>query len=884
MKTIKPQRLGVLTRTFEASGRVQLCVTGLVAMPFDAPRALMHEASLWKMLAAELGRDTPPDLGMPKPRGELLVTGSAYARGGAPQPAVSVRVALGQIDKTLWVVGDRHWNGSVASDPIPFTDHPVTWAGAFGGAGHAVNPAGKGLAPLATDAGPQHPLPNVEDPKHLVRSPKDRPAPVGFAPYGLDSPLRQARSGTYDDAWLEQQFPGLPLDFDFEYYSVAPLDQRLDGYFRGDEAFRVEHMHPDKPLLEGRLPGIVARVFVRTKGEDALREVPMRLETVQLLPRAERALILFRGVTEVVEDDASDVVQLVAGCEAIGAPRSVAHYRAVLEERLDKKRGALASLRDSDLMPEGEAGKTSIAELVDEDLGTPFEDLKRQNMRRKAEAELDATRARIRAAGLDPDEHLPAELPPDPSYAVASLDDLEDTVLRAHEQIEAAKVTGEAKRKEAEAGARKQMADAGLDFDAAVEAQKKKGGGPPKLTAAGELSRLRDLATLSENGGVPLPTVTAALADPRLPGKLQAAEDATRDAYRRNAHRMNAADASDRPTTERARVELPAGAAGGVSFARRDLTGVDLSGLDLRGIDLRDAFLEAASLAGANLAGADLGNAVLARADLSGADLTGARLAGANLGKATLRGAKLGGGADLTGAILGGADLTEASFAGARLVRTDVSEAVFRDTDFTGVIGENLTFMASDLRGLKLAGASLRKCNFIDVDLGGVDLEGADLEGAAFVGVRADRAIFRRAKLAKLRVVKDSTLEGADFTGAHLEQANLRGTKLAGADFSGAELGGADLSECDLRGARFYRATGREVRMTKADLSQASLVGANLMFALLDRAKLHGTSFLGANLFRADLAKVDVDGATVTTEANLKQIRFVKARRASAKG
>ena len=72
--------------------------------------------------------------------------------------------------------------------------------------------------------------------------------------------------------------------------------------------------------------------------------------------------------------------------------------------------------------------------------------------------------------------------------------------------------------------------------------------------------------------------------------------------------------------------------------------------------------------------------------------------------------------------------------------------------------------------------------------------------------------------------------------------------------------------------------------MTKADLSQASLVGANLMFALLDRAKLHGTSFLGANLFRADLAKVDVDGATVTTEANLKQIRFVKARRASAKG
>ena len=38
------------------------------------------------------------------------------------------------------------------------------------------------------------------------------------------------------------------------------------------------------------------------------------------------------------------------------------HYRAVLAERLDRKLRALASLRDSDLMPEGPASRVSPGE------------------------------------------------------------------------------------------------------------------------------------------------------------------------------------------------------------------------------------------------------------------------------------------------------------------------------------------------------------------------------------------------------------------------------------------------------------------------------------------------------------------------------------------
>jgi uncharacterized protein YjbI with pentapeptide repeats len=793
MKTIKPQKLSVMPRVVETEGRADLCVTVTIASPFDAPERLLHEAELWKMLTRELGPDGAPDVGMPKPRAEVLVIGKTHPPGGA------ARLRMGPVDKTLR-------------------------------------------------------------------------EPAGFGPLDVTSPERRAKAGTYDEAWAKDRAPDPPLDFDPAFYNTAPLDQQRDEPFEVGEAFTIENMHPDQPVLEGRLPRLRARVFVDLQGCE-IREVPMQLETVQLLPGVRHMLVLFRGVTPVREDDASDVLNLVAACEAIDAPKPLEHYRAVLAERLDRKRGALASLRDGDLMPAG------LADAPDDPDEAPFEGLIRQNMRRKAARELEAARARIKAAGLDPDEHLPAALPPE--EPAPSLDELPALVARMEREAEEHKNAMARKRAEAEAAAREKCRAAGVDYD---KRKSEPQGGPPRFSAAAEIDKLRDQLQLARNAGTRLPAVEAQLEDPELRSKLQAAEDAQRDMYRKHAHRLPPAPPAAASLTEQARAELPAGAQGGVSFGGRDLTGVDLSGLDLRGVDLRAAFLEGALLAGANLAGADLTGAVLARADLTGADLTGARLAGCNLGQALLADARVEGGVDLTGAVLTGADLSGASFRGARLSRVDLQEAVFRDTDFGEAACERLTFMKSDLRGAKLAGASFVKCTFLEVDLHGADLTGADLTSATFVHVDAGGAVLRGARLAKLCVVKESSFEGADFTGAVLVRANLRGTKLAGCNFTRADLDGADLSRCDLRGARFDRAVGRAARFTRADLSLASLVDADLMSAFLDRTKLHGTSFLGAHLFRADLTKIDVDDATDMREAIVTQARIREARRPHATG
>src|ERR1700733_12516514 len=133
MKTIKPQRLGVLSKTFEAGSACYFTVSALAFFSFEPTSPLLPEVELWKLAAAELPQGIV-DLGMPKPRGEVLVTGSAFPPGRA-QAVAAARVTIGTVDKTLYVVGDRSWKDGVASDPAPFAEMPLTYDRAFGGPG-----------------------------------------------------------------------------------------------------------------------------------------------------------------------------------------------------------------------------------------------------------------------------------------------------------------------------------------------------------------------------------------------------------------------------------------------------------------------------------------------------------------------------------------------------------------------------------------------------------------------------------------------------------------------------------------------------------------------------------------------------------------------------
>jgi uncharacterized protein YjbI with pentapeptide repeats len=800
MKTIKPRRAGVLCRTFENGDASYLAVSVLVFFPFAPPSRPLTEVDLWRFAAVELG-DEPIDACMPKQRGEVLVTGSAYPFGG-PRPACAPRVTIGTVDKTLYVVGDRFWKGGAASDPRPFTEMPLGWEQAFGGEGYAPNPVGKGFAPTRTEHGEVHVLPNVEDPKRLVRFPDDRPQPAGFGPYDLTWPQRFSKVGTYDAAWLKERFPGFAKDMDWSLWNGAPEDQQIQGYFKGDEPFTLELMHPEKARIEGRLPGLRTRAVVtqRTGEGEAFREIATRLDTVRLFPHAERGVLVFHGLLEVAEDDGTDVVHLVLACEDMGAPKPVDHYREVLARRLDKKSGALPALRDGDLMPD----RGGAAEAGSADAGTASvmatQGLLQKNMRRKAELEHERAKQRMAALGLDPGlvPPLPPEEPP------PNLDDLATFVERMSAEADKAKADAEKRKLEAEEQARAACREQGIDYDRMMR-DGQKGGGPPKFSAAEEIAKLRQAADRAKAQGLSDPEMDAALADGSLEECLRASEQRLREAYRRFAHHFPEAVRLEGDRGLDVRRQVAEGHRRGESFAGRDLTGADLSGLDLTRCDLRGALLERVDFTGAELGGADLTGAVLARADLTRANLFAAKLAGANLGSAKLVEAEVGG-ADLTGAVLAKADLTRARFHDAQMTRVDLSEAILAGADLARATASRVDLVGTDLTGVKLEGADMSKCTFVECTVAGVDFSCAKLVSAVFVAARGDGAIFRGADLENLRVVRDSSFERADFRGAKLVGANLRGTRLAGSDFSGARLADADLGEADLSGARLYRA------------------------------------------------------------------------------
>lgn len=876
MKIIKPQRLSLLTRVFEDDGQSYLVLTAMGLFSFAEPRRLLHEVVLWKTAAEQLGKDAVLDAGMSKIRGEVLVAGSAISTTG-PTAGTIVRLKLGAIDKKLYVFGDRYWKTAGFSDPVPFTEMPMTWERAFGGEGFARNPLGKGYKPIDMDGRKVRPLPNIEDPAHLVKSPGDHPEPAGFGPIDQTWPQRMELAGTYDEEWYKTRFPGVAKDFRWEFWNTAAKDQRLEGHFRLDEPFLIEGMTRNKRTVESHLPGVQARLFLikqREDGGEELAEATARLDTVWLFPNIECGLVIFRGMLPVIEDDAADVKHIIAAFEDPKAPRDPEHYRAVLARRLDKERGPLHALIDTDLMPpwkfEGpspEDGWNDMEKLVE------TEGLQQVFVQRKVDKEIAKARERFIAMGLDPadfDKQLQKPLPPPPKDPA----ELPQYIDHALSLIEEAK--RDAKQKEAEtlAKARAACTELGLDFDALMEQRKKQGGGPPKFRADAQLEHMRDIIELGKNAGSDTSALERKVEDPELHRMLREAETRLFDAYRLFAHFFPPADPLPPEASEPLRARVVSAKKHGESFSGYDFTGANLSGLDLSGLDLSEALLEAANLTGCILTGAKLHRATLARATLVGADLSGADLHHANLGAADLQGARLEG-ADLREAILYKADLTGASLSRAQIDGIQLLETKLAGIDLSGVRAERVVFLEADLSRASFIEAHLDSVMFVKTNLTGASFAKASLPKTCLVTCVCDGASFLEANLEGTRFALNTSLVGCDMRGAHLGQTLLRGCAMTEADLSGAHADDCDFSEADLTGAKLYRTSLARSLFIRTNLTRADLKAANLMYAVLQKTKLHGADLRGANLFRADLAKVRGDKTTRFDDSYRVQIRVV---------
>jgi uncharacterized protein YjbI with pentapeptide repeats len=932
MKAIKPLNQSLLYKAFEANRSFYLCTTIISFFSFESSPTLLSEPDLWKFAGSELGKEAVLDMCMPKPNAEVLVSGKCFASEGKPVSAYEVRLQIGPINKTLYVFGDRVWKRKagilqVISDPLSFTEMDITYENAFGGPEYKKNPLGKGHAPVKTGSGKAtHPLPNVEDPRDLIDSPKKKPDPAGFGPLDLTWPQRMEKAGTYDQKWLDKLFPGLAEDIDWTFFNAAPEDQHIEGFFKGNEPFEIKGMHPEKPLIQANLPGFKSRCFInqKTANGEEFKEIKTSLDTVWLFPHAEKGIITWRGVTEIQTDDAEDILHMLVAYERTeDTPRSVEHYREALIKRLDEEKGALYMLDENDLIPPGE--KPGLAALI-ENAGKE-EDALSRNMKKRAEREKERAAQKKQEAmkqmevlcekyGLSPETVVPPPQEPPPALPEINPNSINpDEIMEFMKEAEANAMVRKEKAM-ADAMAREELAKKrmrelcdkqGLDYDkvmAKLQAQKPK---RPVFSADETIKKLKDrkekvekqvneacaklgidydtavAQAKEQSGGGGFPMIEAVEKmrnldpdDPEMIKKLELAEEKSKDAYKKTAHHLPKPELLSPEEAERLRDDFLAMHAQRGSFEGKDFAGVDLSGVDLKSANLHGIYLEGANLSGADLTGADLTGAILAWADLSGATLNNAKMHETCLGAANLSNAEVKG-SDLTEGTLSKCNLTGTDFSGSTLDRVEMMEATFNNTNLSNTTLTETIFMETDFSGADFSGAHLTGSNFLKPKLDGVNFTGAKAESVNFIEASCEKAVFKNADLTNARFVKNANLKGADFSGAVLDNANLMDADLAGASFVKASLNSANLMKANLNHADLTGITARKASFMKADLSDAKMIGANLMEANLKSAQLVRTDFRMTNLYGAEVMRAVV-GETDFRNANLKMTKIADWR------
>ncbi|MFG1392047.1 DUF2169 family type VI secretion system accessory protein [Xanthobacter agilis] len=883
---IKPRTLGLLHKVERRRDGGRFIVTVLVAFDLADSSRLDGEQGLWTMAAATLPPGTPLDMGMPKPRAEMLIAGRVQAPDAG---ALLLEARIGGVHRRLAVFGDRWWTTDAGgrylpTDPQPLTDLLLSRARAFGGPGHPGN--GEGLGFGAVDrigAGGPIPLPNIEDPRALIHSILDQPEPMAFGPLDVLDPRRQQLAGTYDAAWARDVAPALADDIHPDFFMVAPCEQWLPGYFNGDEPYWLHNFSADAPLIEGRLPGIAPRAFVG-RGDAAWSEVGLALDTVWLVAGARRGILAWHGVLPVADIEGRDVTDVMVAYERLGAPpRPLSHYAEVRRVRCDPETAPRFAFSEWQLTPPkdpAEIARRDAARLA----------RAQQQAELQAEAMAYVTTRALDAAGV-PEILRPAPLPPAEPMPLPTPEELAAGDFDLGEMLDLIEAKGAKAHADAAA-----LAERGQPVLEAMQALQAPDAGPREVDAllaalvpltgqdvAGELDQAHAAGGAALPEGA-LPEGLAALLPPvasaALPGdagpadwrqlladNLKGGDDAAVLAAalarclrlpegRPLAAARAALDAA-------AGMELPSPPAADPASGQRAAEAVGPSVTSLLDALLADpdAAPAAAQVVTAQVMAAKekLGEAGRQIQDLL------PRLGAVHPSEAIDRllaelvpaGAAAAGAVDLQ-------DLSahrDAAVADA-LRQVDAAEARLE----TGVAELRRMAPKSSYPQVPLAPRVARR--FGDAVLeqlgAGLTLAGRDLAGVDLAG---------------------ADLSGLDLSGAFLERANLANARLRGANLSGAvltqaRLDHADFTDADLTGANLSAVSGHHMRLDGVRLSEGLLLEARLTGASARRAVFTGVRFLSCDLTGADFTEARFeDGLFMSVKAAAIRLERATLRR-----
>lgn len=263
-----------------------------------------------------------------KPRADVILVGHAHAPKQRPVTQLDTRLRVGSVSKTIRVFGDRSWSFPTVAQmvpriigPEPFTTMEISYGRAFGGIDEfaarfcAENLDGVGyIGDLTAKSVHKKPLPNFEDPNHLITGWNVRPKPQGFGYYGRGSMPRLALAGTFDEDYLKNRSPLPPEDASLAVNNGAHPDLQYDGYLNGGEEVELDNLSP-RGNLHFRLPTLRPKISIsrhQAESEPTANTVSKRppLDTLVLVPDDDIFFIVYRSVFEIPSIDEIDIARI----------------------------------------------------------------------------------------------------------------------------------------------------------------------------------------------------------------------------------------------------------------------------------------------------------------------------------------------------------------------------------------------------------------------------------------------------------------------------------------------------------------------------------------------------------------------------------------------
>ncbi|BCE02867.1 DUF2169 domain-containing protein [Marinicellulosiphila megalodicopiae] len=930
MNIIKSLHSSLLYRCFSEKNNHFLTVSVLWGFDLNTNSAKL-EQDIWQTIGNLLGKNELFDTGMPKKNAEFLVHGSCFTPKGEKTNAHNVSVTLGSLTKKLNVYGDRHWIKGLGvwalSEPELFSEMPVSYKNAFGGKNISSNPLGKGVDDIDGNLGCLQYLPNLEYPNQLIGSPSDKPSPASFNRIDLMCEQRMKYGGTYDQKYIETRMPGLPEDFDYQFFNDTPNDQQFAEYLKGGENFEIKNMHPEKSVIIGQLPDVFARVFVNHEIDNKIvfKEIPTNLDTVWFFPESELGILIHRGTIRINEDDATDIKQILIANESRSDElRSREHYQNELDLRLNPEESIKYLMHTSPLIP---LGTTCGFENMSENSDFPLELLAKSNLEtygetKKNEAEKQASeqfeqlkqtmeegslerqkiediqnQLKISKSGpaeIDPDIKKIKELsdkilpsmpndPNKPDLTKLNLKAMDD--LREHmDQLQIDKKSEAKQQLNSQIVKLKQMDGGTLEQVQQLEKVLIEMELPPILPRVNvegillqikeQKSELQKQLLMMQSMGLSqdqLIRIQKANENSELEKQTLAGLNIAKDSYRLGAHYIENARSPHEGRESSIRGMFINTLNSGGELTHGDYAFVDLSELNLEEVDLEGSYLEYTNLTGTNLCNVNLSNTILCNAIVKQTKFENVNFKDANLGSIKFENVQFIN-CDLTGATLSKSNIKNTQFNNCKMAE---KQDVFLETSF-----EQVSFINSDMRKNVFIDLDVSRCDFSGTDLSGSNFvnpimknsnfKNSNLSGVNFVKATADGSCFDQSLMKNVRFVGGCSLLNTSFFLAEVAESNFRDCELYKANFNQAKLNKTDFGGANLKDSNFEKAIAVQTQFNKTDLTNSNMIKINLMEGSLYKAKISGVKFNEANLYSVNFLDCTI-GQTDFTDADLEQ-------------